>query len=262
MARTILEVKDVHIHFGGLKAIDGCSFHVEEGAITALIGPNGAGKSTMVNVISGTYQPDEGSIVFDDADITKLPNYVRAQRGLIRTFQISREFANLTVLENLLVVRLGQSGEKLFNAIFKAKKSREETNALVAEANDILNTFGLYRLRNDYAGNLSGGQKRLLELARAVMAKPKLMLLDEPMAGVTPALIERLGEHLVELNRSYGMTFLLVEHNLEVVEKICSRVVVMATGKQLAEGTLAELRSNPAVIEAYLGGGARERVGG
>ncbi len=262
MARTILEVKDVHIHFGGLKAIDGCSFHVEEGAITALIGPNGAGKSTMVNVISGAYQPNQGSIVFDDAEITMLPNYARAQRGLIRTFQISREFANMTVLENLLVVRLGQSGEKLFNAIFRARKSREETNALVAEANDILNTFGLYRLRNDYAGNLSGGQKRLLELARAVMAKPKLMLLDEPMAGVTPALVERLGEHLVELNRSCGMTLLLVEHNLEVVEKICSRVVVMATGKQLAEGTLAELRSNQAVIEAYLGGGARERVGG
>ena len=261
MPKSILEVKGIKLAFGGVHAIDDCSFHIEEGTITALIGPNGAGKSTMVNVISGTYRPDEGHVIFDGKDVTRLPNYVRAQHGLLRTFQISREFANMTVLENLLVVRQGQTGESLFGALFRAKRWHAQTRELVAEANEILNTFGLYRLRNEYAGNLSGGQKRLVELSRAVMAKPRLLLLDEPMAGVTPALIERLGNHIVELNTELGITFVLVEHNLEVVEKICSRVVVMALGKQLADGTLAELRSNQEVIDAYLGGGAHERVG-
>jgi ABC-type branched-subunit amino acid transport system ATPase component len=168
----------------------------------------------------------------------------------------------MSVLENLLVVRRGQSGERLINAIFRGRESKRETDALVAEANEILNTFGIYKLRHEFASNLSGGQKRLLELSRAVMAQPKMMLLDEPMAGVTPALIERLGSHMVELNRSLGMTFVLVEHNLEIVEKICSKVVVMALGKRLAEGTMAELRGNSEVVEAYLGGGTHERVGG
>ncbi len=259
---NVLEVNDVHVAFGGLKAIDGCSFTVEKGTITALIGPNGAGKSTMVGSIAGAVSITSGSIIFDGNNISGLPTYKRAQGGLIRTYQISREFGGMTVLENLLVVRLGQSGESLINAVFRPKKSKDETNQLVAEANDILNTFGLYRLRNEYASNLSGGQKRLLELSRAVMAKPKMLLLDEPMAGVTPALIEILGEHLLELNRSTGMSMLLVEHNLEVVDKICSRVVVMAVGKRLAEGTLGELRQNRDVVEAYLGGEVHERVGG
>lgn len=258
---NILAISDVHVAFGGLKAIDGCTFEVEKGTITALIGPNGAGKSTMVGSIAGAVSITSGSITFDGQEISHLPTYRRAQGGLIRTYQISREFGGMTVLENLLVVRLGQSGESLINAVFRPKKSKTETNTLVGEANEILNTFGLYRLRNEYASNLSGGQKRLLELSRAVMAKPKMLLLDEPMAGVTPALIEILGQHLLDLNKSSGMSMLLVEHNLEVVDKICSRVVVMATGKRLAEGTLAELRSNRDVVEAYLGGEVHERIG-
>ncbi|MGC8466199.1 MAG: ABC transporter ATP-binding protein [Acidimicrobiales bacterium] len=262
MAENMLEVDDIRLSFGGLKAIDGCSFEVERGTITALIGPNGAGKSTTVNTIAGAYRPQSGKIRFNGEDITNLPTYARAQKGLIRTYQISREFGGMSVLENLLVVRRGQSGERLINAVFRGRQSKRETEALVAEANEILNTFGIYKLRHEFASNLSGGQKRLLELSRAVMAQPKMMLLDEPMAGVTPALIERLGSHMVELNRSMGMTFVLVEHNLEIVEKICSQVVVMALGKKLAEGTMAELRSKSEVIEAYLGGGAHERVGG
>lgn len=255
-----LEVESLKKSFGGVAAVDGVSFSVEKGTITGLIGPNGAGKSTMVNLISGALKPDSGHIRLDGHEIGGLEPHQIGARGLIRTFQISREYPDMTVMENLIVSAANQ-GERLINVCFRPSVGKKRDRELVERALHTLVTFGLYPLRNEYARNLSGGQKRLLELSRAVMADPKVLLLDEPMAGVNPALIEKLGEHIVGLNKELGTTFVLVEHNLEIVEKICSKVIVVALGATLAVGTMAELRKNQAVVEAYLGGDVRERVG-
>lgn len=250
---TLLEVADVVMHFGGVHAVDGCSFGIRRGELAALIGPNGAGKSTMVNVIAGALRPQSGHVRFAGQEITGLASHRIARLGLIRTFQMSRELANMTVLENLLVVAPNQDGERLLNVLFRPGLGRRQDREITERALDMLDRFGLYEKREDYARNLSGGQKRLLELARAVMAEPVLLLLDEPMAGVNPALIDRLGAHIEDL-RAGGITFVLVEHNLEVVERICDQVVVMATGRTLATGRMKDLRANSAVVEAYLGG--------
>lgn len=249
----ILQVDHVTHAFGGVKAIDDCSFVVPAGQITALIGPNGAGKSTLVNVVSGFYVPHEGHVQFAGQDITKWPSHRRGGNGLIRTFQISRGYGGLTVLENLMVPPQGQAGEQLLNAIFRPKLVAEQERANVTKALELLNTFGLYAKRDDYARNLSGGQKRLLEMARALMAEPRLLLLDEPMAGVNPALAEQLAQHIVELRKT-GVTFLLIEHNLGIVDQICDHVIVMASGRALATGTMAQVRANQEVVAAYLGG--------
>lgn len=253
-ADSILTVSDLVLHFGGVKAVDGCSFGIERGTISALIGPNGAGKTTTVNLLAGALRSQSGRIVFDGTDITGRQPHQIARQGLIRTFQISREYAAMTVLENLMVSPQNQSGEHLFNVLFRPRRYREEERRHVERALEVLEDFGLHAKRDDYAGSLSGGQKRLLELARAVMADPKLLLLDEPLAGINPALTDRVAEHIERL-RDSGITFLLVEHNLEVVERICDHVVVMALGDTLATGTMAELRGNDAVVRAYLTGG-------
>lgn len=259
-SNSILRVENLTKRFGGVAAVDGCTFEVRRGSITGLIGPNGAGKSTVVGLISGAVKPDAGRVVFDDVVISgKAPHEIGGS-GLIRTFQISREFADMTVLENLVVAARNQEGEKLFNVLFRPSVGRKQEQEIVDKALLTLDTFGLYPLRNEYAGNLSGGQKRLLELARGIMAEPKLLLLDEPMAGVNPALIEKLGNHIMELNKTLGITFVLVEHNLEIVEEICETVIVVALGSTLATGTMADLRKNRAVVEAYLGGDVSERV--
>ncbi len=250
----ILKVESVSKNFGGVKAVDNCSFEIPKSSISALIGPNGAGKSTVVNLVSGALRPDSGRVLFKGDDITKVPQHRIAHLGLIRTFQISREFGAMTVLENLMVSPREQSGERLFTAIFRPSVTKREDNELVQKALDTLDVFGLYDMRNEYASSLSGGQKRLLELARAVMAEPEFLLLDEPMAGVTPVLIQRLGEHIQRMNQEHNITFLMVEHNLEIVERICEFVVVMAVGTTLATGEMKELRKNDAVIDAYLGG--------
>lgn len=260
-SNSILVVENLVKSFGGVAAVNNCSFEVRRGSITGLIGPNGAGKSTVVNLISGALKPDSGKVLFNDEVISGKAPYEIGNRGLIRTFQISREFPDMTVLENLVVAARNQSGEKLINVLFRPSLGRREEQKIVDKALLTLDTFGLYPLRNEYAGNLSGGQKRLLELARGIMAEPELLLLDEPMAGVNPALIERLGEHILELNKTLGITFVLVEHNLEIVEEICQEVIVVALGSTLAVGTMADLRKNPAVVEAYLGGDVHERVG-
>lgn len=258
---TILKVESLVKSFGGVIAVNNCSFEVSRGSVTGLIGPNGAGKSTVVSLISGSVKPESGQVVFNGEVISgRAPHEVGA-KGLIRTFQISKEFPDMTVLENLVVAARNQSGEKLFNVIFRPSLGKREVQLIVDKALLTLDTFGLYSLRNEYAGNLSGGQKRLLELARAIMAEPELLLLDEPMAGVNPALIEKLGQHILDLNKTLGITFVLVEHNLEIVEKICQEVIVVALGSTLAIGTMAELRKNPRVVEAYLGGDVHERVG-
>jgi ABC-type branched-subunit amino acid transport system ATPase component len=249
----ILQVEHVTHAFGGVKAIDDCSFTVPSGKITALIGPNGAGKSTLVNVVSGFYPAQEGHVLFDGQDISKWPPYRRGNHGLIRTFQISRGYGGMTVLENLMVPPQGQAGEQFLNALFRPKLVREQEQRNLAKALDLLNTFGLYAKRDEYARNLSGGQKRLLEMARALMADPKFLLLDEPMAGVNPALAEQLAQHILELGKT-GVTFLLIEHNLGIVDQICDHVIVMASGRALTTGTMAQVRANQEVVAAYLGG--------
>lgn len=250
---SALACVDIHKSFGGAKAVNGATFEVPRGKITALIGPNGAGKTTVVNILSGALRSDSGTVIVGERDVTKLPAYKRARLGLIRTFQLSREMGGLTVLENLMVAARVQPGEALANVYFRPLlvKQREQENK--ERAASILNTFGLYELRDSWARELSGGQKRLLEISRAVMAEPQLLLLDEPMAGVNPALIDRVGEHIVAL-RDAGVTVLMVEHNLNVVENICDHVIVLAEGRTLAKGLLSELRANEDVVRAYLGG--------
>ncbi|MCL8207017.1 MAG: ABC transporter ATP-binding protein [Actinomycetia bacterium] len=259
-ADDILTVSGVRHAFGGLVAVDDCSFAVRRGALAALIGPNGAGKSTMVNVIAGALPLQAGRIVFDGRDISGMTSHDIARAGLIRTFQISRELGRMTVLENLMMAAHNPVGETLTGALFRRRQWLAYEQKLLAKALDLLKTFNLLHLRDEYAQNLSGGQKRLLELARAVMAEPKLLLLDEPMAGINPALVDELGEHIRAL-RDQGITFLMVEHNLGLVERLCDQVIVMAEGRTLASGTMGELRANRAVVDAYLGGAVREHTG-
>lgn len=249
---AILSVEGVSHQFGGVAALTECSWALPRGSLSALIGPNGAGKSTLVNIISGALPIQRGRIHFEGADITGWSPHRIAQEGLIRTFQVARDFEKLTVLENMLVAPGKQPGESLWNAILRPKLGRDGDQQLLDRALELLDRFELYPHRNDYAASLSGGQKRLLELARAAMADAKVLLLDEPMAAINPTLIERIAAYLQEM-RSWGITFLLVEHNLSFVERYCERVTVMVRGRVLATGSLSELRRNPHVESAYLG---------
>ncbi|MDQ2742976.1 MAG: ABC transporter ATP-binding protein [Chloroflexota bacterium] len=239
--------------FGGIQAVSDSTFAVPSGKISALIGPNGAGKSTVVSIIAGALRADGGKVRLGEVDITGWPSNRVASAGLIRTFQLSRELGRLTVLENLMVTPQGQLGESLPNIFFRPGAIVRQERENLERALDILDTYGLYELRDSYAQELSGGQKRLLELARAVMAGPRVLLLDEPMAGINPALIDRIGDHIVRLPEQ-GVTVLMVEHNLQVVERICEHVIVMAEGRTLATGRMSELRAMPEVVQAYLGG--------
>jgi ABC-type branched-subunit amino acid transport system ATPase component len=238
--------------FQGVHAVNGAAFDVPRGKITALIGPNGAGKTTLVNILSGSMTCDSGQEFIGTTDVTNWPSHRVARLGLMRTFQLSRELGALTVLENLMVAPHNQAGESLFNVFFRPGLVNRQEHASVERALDLLETYGLYQLRDNRARELSGGQKKLLEISRAVMASPEILLLDEPMAGVNPALIERIGGYILDL-RGDGMTVLMVEHNLNVVEQICDHVVVLAEGRTLATGRLSELRENEQVVRAYLG---------
>ena len=238
--------------FQGVHALNGVGFEVPRGQITALIGPNGAGKTTLVNILSGSMRCDSGREVIGETDVTNWPSHRVARLGLMRTFQLSRELGGLTVLENLLVAPDHQAGESLLNVLFRPSLVKREEHAHVERALGLLDTYGLYQLRDSRAAELSGGQKKLLEISRAVMASPKILLLDEPMAGVNPALIERIGGYIVDLKRE-GVTALMIEHNLNVVEQICDHVIVLAEGRTLATGRLSDLRANKEVVRAYLG---------
>jgi ABC-type branched-subunit amino acid transport system ATPase component len=251
-ATSLLQVKGLIHKFGGVAAVNGCDWSLPEGVIAALIGPNGAGKTTLANVVAGSLPLQTGRVHFRSRDVSGWPQHRMARHGLIRTFQISRGFERLTVMENLLVAAPDQPGESLINAYLRPRLTRRAEQRNLERAADLLNLFELFHLRNEYASDLSGGQKRLLEIARALMAEPKLLLLDEPMAGINPVLIDRICEHLVELHRS-GLTLLLIEHNLTVVEGICSSVTVMVEGRVLATGSMTALREHEGVIEAYLG---------
>jgi ABC-type branched-subunit amino acid transport system ATPase component len=247
---SILQVHELRKNFGGVEAVSGTSFEVPRRGITGLIGPNGAGKSTAVSLIGGNIRPSSGLIMFDGRDITGLPAKSRARRGLIRTFQLSSEFPKLTVLENLLVAA-PSSSESLRQSLMGRHAWRAERERAVTAAFALLGQFGLEDKANGYAGQLSGGQKRIVEIARALMANPRLLVLDEPMAGVSPAMRPHIVEHLIAL-RDQGLPMLLVEHEMSIIEQCCDQVIVMARGQKLAEGTMADVRANEEVREAYL----------
>jgi ABC-type branched-subunit amino acid transport system ATPase component len=258
---TIVSVEGVSHHFGGLVALDNCSWTLRRGLIAALIGPNGAGKTTLVNLVAGAYPLQRGRVRLDGTDVSGWPPHRIAQQGLIRTFQIARDFQNLTVFENMLVAPRHQPGENVWNALFRPGLGRAAERRDLARAAELLNMFDIYPLRNEYASALSGGQQRLLELARAMMSEPKLLMLDEPMSAISPVLVERISRHLQDM-RASGMTILLVEHNLAVVDQICDWVSVMVGGSVLASGSMVELRKHPDVISAYLGREVVERTTG
>ena len=247
-----LVVEDLRRDFGGVWAVDGASFSIKRGAITSLIGPNGAGKSTAVSLIGGAIRPAGGRVIFEGEDITGMPSHERARRGLVRTYQLSSEFGRLTVLENLLVAAPNQRGEQLRTLLLGKRYWRDQERELVTRARALMERFGMTPKENEYAGNLSGGQKRLVEIMRALMAEPKLVLLDEPMAGVNPTLARSIEDDLTSLVDD-GVTLLLVEHELDVVERLSESVIAMALGKVLAIGTMSELRSRKDVLDAYLG---------
>jgi ABC-type branched-subunit amino acid transport system ATPase component len=249
----LLEVEDLHLEFGGVRAVDGASFSVGRGSITSLIGPNGAGKSTVVGIVGGELRPLGGRVRFDGADVTGLRPNRRARLGLVRTYQLSSEFGRLTVLENLLVAAPNRRGESFLTLALGRRYWREEQEAAIGRARELLDRFGLADREDEYAGNLSGGQKRLVEIIRALMAEPKLLLLDEPMAGVNPTLARTIEGYLADL-AGEGLSMLLVEHELDVVERLSDSIVVMALGRVIATGTMGELRAREEVVHAYLAG--------
>ena len=248
----ILELIDVSKSFGGVHAVRECSFGVPQGSLTGLIGPNGAGKSTTVDLVSGFKSVDAGRIVFEGREIQNRPPHAVSRLGLMRTFQTPREWAHLTTLENLLVARIDDQLESLWTALFARRRLHEADRTDRARARAVLEEFNLSGVTNELAGNLSGGQKRLLEFARIMMARPRLVVLDEPQSGVNPVLAERMGEGIKQLVAS-GITVVMVEHNLEFVERLCDPVIVMALGRPIATGSMADLRRHPDVLDAYLG---------
>jgi branched-chain amino acid transport system permease protein len=249
----MMSVRDVHRHFEGMHAVDGVSIDVLPGHITGLIGPNGAGKSTLLAVLAGTLPASEGTIVFDGTDVTRWPAYRRARHGLVRTFQLPSEFGQLTVLENLLVAAPHHRGESLRGALLGKRYWSADERREVARARELLARFSMTAKESDYAGSLSGGQKRLIEIMRALMLRPRLLLLDEPMSGVHPSIIGEIATYLETL-RDEGLTILIVEHELHMVERLCNPVVVMAQGSVIGQGSMTELRRQREIVEAYLVG--------
>jgi branched-chain amino acid transport system ATP-binding protein/neutral amino acid transport system ATP-binding protein len=247
----LLEVRGLTRSFYGVRALDGLDLRVEAGTITGLIGPNGAGKTTLFNCVSGLVPPDHGTVVFDGQEITAWPPDRVTRRGLVRTFQIARGFPRLSVLENLVLYGSAQPGETLWRAVTSVGVRGRERQ-LIARAFAVAERLSLLRVINDPASDLSGGQKKLLELGRALMTDPKLILLDEPIAGVNPVLANEIGEHLRSLRRD-GITLLIIEHHLDVIARLCAPVVVMAEGRHLAEGDFAALARDERVQEAYMG---------
>jgi len=253
-ARPLLDIDEVVKRFGGIRAVDGATMEIREGAITALIGPNGAGKTTLFNVVTGFYRGDRGEVRFDGESVFGEPPYAIARKGMVRTFQITKALAAMPVIDNMMLAAPNQPGEKFRNVIFRPGEVKAREREVHEQAMELLEIFNLTELADDYAGTLSGGQRKLLELARALMARPKLLLLDEPMAGINPTLGRRLLDHMQRLRQEEGVTFLFIEHDMEVVMNHSDRVVVMAEGKVIAEGEPDEVREDKRVIDAYLGG--------
>ena len=253
--RPIFEARDVVKRFGGIRAVDGATLDVAQGSITALIGPNGAGKTTLFNVITGFYGRRRPGRLRGPAVLGR-PPYAIARLGMVRTFQITKALARMPVIDNMMLAAPDQPGERLRNVVFRPAAVRRREAEVREQAMELLEVFNLDQLAGDYAGTLSGGQRKLLELARALMTSPRFLLLDEPMAGINPTLGRRLLDHMQRLRAEEGVTFLFIEHDMEVVMNHSDRVIVMAEGRVIAEGEPHEVRRDQAVIDAYLGTGA------
>jgi branched-chain amino acid transport system ATP-binding protein/neutral amino acid transport system ATP-binding protein len=248
----MLTVKNVVKEFDGFRAVDDLTFKIEKNIITGLIGPNGAGKTTTFNIIAGSLKLDKGEVFLADQKVDNYAAHKIARMGLARTFQIPRVLKKMTVIENLMLVPNGQSGENLFNSWFNSTKVKAEEEMNHQKAYETLDFLELTHLENELAANLSGGQKKLLEIGRALMADPEIILLDEPGAGVNPTLMNKIAENILKLKEK-GKTILLIEHNMDLIMSICDQVIVMSEGKHLVEGTPSEIKSNPEVLKAYLG---------
>ena len=255
----MIKVENLHRHFGGFHAVDGASLEIREGSITGLVGPNGAGKTTLFNVIAGVLPPTSGRVTMAGEDITGMSPHELFHKGLLRTFQIAHEFSSMTVRENLMMVPGSQSGETLWNTWFGRKRIADEERALLAKADEVLEFLTVDHLRDEKAGNLSGGQKKLLELGRTMMVDARIVFLDEVGAGVNRTLLNTIGDAIVRLNKERGYTFCMIEHDMEFIGRLCDPVIVMAEGKVLAEGTIDEIKANEQVIEAYLGTGLKNK---
>ena len=249
----MIRVENLHRHFGGFRAVDGASLEIAKGSITGLVGPNGAGKSTLFNVIAGALPPTSGTVTMGGEDITGLPPHALFHKGLLRTFQIAHEFSSMSCRENLMMVPGAQTGESLWSAWFGRGRIAQEEAALLKKADEVLEFLTISHLRDEKAGNLSGGQKKLLELGRTMMVDAKIVFLDEVGAGVNRTLLNTIADTIVRLNQERGYTFCVIEHDMDFIGRICDPVIVMAEGKKLAEGTLDQIKANDAVIEAYLG---------
>ena len=255
----MIRVEDVHMHFGGIRAVNGATLEIAKGSITGLIGPNGAGKTTLFNCIAGHYAPTSGKIYLDGEDITGLPPHELFHKGLLRTFQIAHEFATLTVRENLMMVPGQQMGERLWNTFFHRKAIAEEEAGVRARADEVIDFLTLNRVADELAGNLSGGQKKLLELGRTMMVDAKIVFLDEVGAGVNRTLLKTIADAIRRLNQERGYTFCMIEHDMDFIGDLCDPVIVMAEGAVLMEGHVEEVKNNEQVIEAYLGTGMKQR---
>ncbi len=250
---NILQVDKLSKYFGGLAAVSNCSLKIKKGSITGIIGPNGSGKTTLFNLIAGNLKPSEGNVLFQDEDITGIPSYELFSKGILRTFQIAHEFTNLTVLENLMMVPGNQSGEKLMTALLNPKLIKKEEETVKQKAYEVIDFLNLKHLSNELAGNLSGGQKKLLELGRTMMVDAKIVLLDEVAAGVNRTLLKEISNSILRLNKEKGYTFCMIEHDMDFISRMCDPVIVMSEGSVLFQGTADEVKNNEQVIESYLG---------
>jgi branched-chain amino acid transport system ATP-binding protein len=256
----MIRVENLRKSFGGVHAVDGASLTIQTGTITGLIGPNGAGKTTLFNCIAGAYAPNGGRIFLDDKDITGLKPHELFNRGLLRTFQVAHEFSSLTVRENLMAVPGDQLGETLWDAWFAGTAVREQERHIRKRADEVIEFLEIEHVADERAGNLSGGQKKLLELGRCMMVDARIVFLDEVGAGVNRTLLNTIGDAITRLNVERGYTFCMIEHDMQFIARMCDPVIVMAEGKVLTTGTAAEVQSDDRVIEAYLGGGLRDRA--
>jgi len=252
----MISVEHVSMSFGGIRAVQECSLAVKQGSITGLIGPNGAGKTTLFNAIAGLYRPTAGRILLDGRDVTGKKPHQLFHLGLARTFQIPQEFSNMPVIENLMLVPPRQLGERLLSACLAWSRVREEEAVLRQRAENVIDFLRLDAVKYERAGNLSGGQKKLLELGRVMMAEPKVVLLDEAGAGVNRTLMAELAADIERLNREHGYTFFVIEHDMDLIARLCDPVIVMAAGRVLTQGKMSDIRKDARVIEAYFGGGA------
>ena len=256
----MIRIEDLHKHFGGFHAVDGASMEIEKGSITGLIGPNGAGKTTLFNVIAGVLPPTSGRVLMEGEDITGLPPHALFSRGLLRTFQIAHEFHSMTVLENLMMVPPNQSGENLWSAWFHRGRVAEEEERIRERAHEVLKFLTVDHLAEERAGNLSGGQKKLLELGRTMMTDARVVFLDEVGAGVNRTLLNTIADAILRLNEERGYTFVVIEHDMDFIARICGPVICMAEGRVLAEGSIDDIKNDERVIEAYLGTGLKNKV--